>query len=925
MSILKEFVDWKVPLLHSVRDYLLARYSTQYAIDLSLVTLAFPGRRAGRRLIELLVEASKEKALPLYPPRIITTGSLPELFIGNSQEVISDTERVLLFCEAVMNSKDTALRVLFPHSNDKNEFRYYHTIAQYVDSVYVEIEAAALGFSDILKLISGEVCEQRFRSLDLICNMYFEILKNRKKKDRFQIRREFLESPKSFLMEQVYLVGTSDINQITKKILSKVSNQVVSFINAPESKSYLFDEYGCVNPDRFKEEVIAFDKRDLILANSYTDEAAAVLQIIGEFSQESHFSNISIGIGDEKRLPFIEEKLFSRGIETRRVTGNSLSQSSPYRVLSSLKGLLSYSDSIKFGSVIRQPYLLQWISNKINENERSILDAFDEYQEEFLQADLFTTELLGGNKGVLVHKVIAVIKELTKDLSGRDIFSSWALKFSNLIRKLYGEIERSRLIKSDSEIIEFCEISSEVLSQLSNIDFPIKTNVSEFLQIFLERISKTSLSPTANETAIELLGWLELQQDDAEYVVATGFNEGMIPESVTEDPLLPDSLRNRIGLSNNSIRYARDAYALLSLMNSRRSLKVTLTKYDPSGNSLNPSRLLLSVKSEELPSRVLELIQEGQAYENDVSSFGTKTITPFSVTKDTSIISAISVTSFKDYIFCPFRFYLSKILKLKSKSDKRYELDALKFGNFTHEILLNFAKSAYADSHNTIEIHSYVTTELNRRFLEHFGSSAYPALNVQRELLIERLKGWADSQADWVKEGWRIKYSELAFNKGDFVLDLNDGRSISIVGRIDRIDFNSSTNEWAVIDYKTNKNEEDPTKAHYTSKKGWINLQLPLYYYFLREFGLSGDIKLGYFNIPEDTSKAGILMTKWREEELSEALVKAKQISKEILNRKFWPPTDKTPTTSDYESIVDEVLSRQECTAFSMRNLETDQ
>jgi hypothetical protein len=80
----RHFLGWSQPVLHSAADLLidsrLVRESPEWrgAIDLSAVLIALPGGRAGRRLIELLLERSEAIGRPLIPPRLVTVGGLPE-------------------------------------------------------------------------------------------------------------------------------------------------------------------------------------------------------------------------------------------------------------------------------------------------------------------------------------------------------------------------------------------------------------------------------------------------------------------------------------------------------------------------------------------------------------------------------------------------------------------------------------------------------------------------------------------------------------------------------------------------------------------------------------------------------------------------------------------------------------------------------
>ena len=46
----------------------------------------------------------------------------------------------------------------------------------------------------------------------------------------------------------------------------------------------------------------------------------------------------------------------------------------------------------------------------------------------------------------------------------------------------------------------------------------------------------------------------------------------------------------------------------------------------------------------------------------------------------------MTVTEFGWYLRCPFRYYLKYVRRLREIDDSAVELDALQFGNLTHEI-----------------------------------------------------------------------------------------------------------------------------------------------------------------------------------------------------------------------------------------------
>src|SRR5690606_21138049 len=151
-----------------------------------------------------------------------------------------------------------------------------------------------------------------------------------------------------------------------------------------------------------------------------------------------------------------------------------------------------------------------------------------------------------------------------------------------------------------------------------------------------------------------------------------------------------------------------------------------------------------------------------------------------------------------------------------------------------------------------------------------FGRSALPAVTVQVEQLRARLHAFAQWQAEWAAAGWRIAAFEAHPPEPGVPFDV-DGRPILLRGRIDRIDHNERTGEWAVFDYKTSDTGEKPEKTHRKGRgdaKRWIDLQLPLYRHLLPALR-DGDgaqivppdavdrVRLGYILLPRDLDGVG--------------------------------------------------------------------
>jgi RecB family exonuclease len=269
-------------------------------------------------------------------------------------------------------------------------------------------------------------------------------------------------------------------------------------------------------------------------------------------------------------------------------------------------------------------------------------------------------------------------------------------------------------------------------------------------------------------------------------------------------------------------------------------------------------------------------------------------------------IDYMSVTSFRAYMECPYRFYLSRVLKLAAVEDTADELDPPAFGGLIHDVLQAFGKSSLRESAVAADIADFLLDQLGRVAFARYGRDPLPALLVQLEHARARLQKFAQWQADWRNAGWRIEQTEELQGADRFELKLDDGRTMLVGGRIDRIDRHEREGTWAILDYKTSESGKGPQETH-RNKDEWVDLQLPLYRHIAREKGVSGDVRLGYIVLPKDVDQVGERLAEWTEQELAEADAVAKDIAGHVLDQQFWPPVEDPPyRPTDFAAICQE-------------------
>ena len=425
------------------------------------------------------------------------------------------------------------------------------------------------------------------------------------------------------------------------------------------------------------------------------------------------------------------------------------------------------------------------------------------------------------------------------------------------------------------------------------------------------------------DRVIDVQGWLELLYEPGRHLVICGMNDGKVPSRAGGDPWLGEAARSALGLPGESRRAARDAFLYQSMVSSRRDggrVDLVLSKTGAGGEPLLPSRLLLAGTRDELPQRVALLFRDVEPPESGMRWQADWQWQP----RIFDPPSRLSVTALRDYLACPFRFYLKHLAGADDPETNRVEWNARDFGNVAHTVLERWGEDTEAREFSKTEaINDWLSNELDRVVAAWFGKRVPLAVRIQTESLRQRLAWLARAQACERAAGWQIvdveRKVELAF-----------GETI-VAARIDRIDRHEKTGDYRVIDYKTGKIDrgvegEHRTKVIQSSKlpphiesarpvffetqeKGksatfrWINLQLPLYALALVRRGLPLP-QPAYFGLGPTEDRVGlVLWDAFSQAELDSATACAATLVEMIRSRIFGPPVERV-TYDDFRDLA---------------------
>lgn len=211
---------------------------------------------------------------------------------------------------------------------------------------------------------------------------------------------------------------------------------------------------------------------------------------------------------------------------------------------------------------------------------------------------------------------------------------------------------------------------------------------------------------------------------------------------------------------------------------------------------------------------------------------------------------SLSASTLETYARCPFRYFLSTVLKLDpvEEPERVVTLPPRERGALLHRILHDFFTRAHQieqlafireNQPSLQRLLCQVTEEHFQRFA-HSGATGFPLLwKIEQERLQERLSTFLDRECEardeFLPTAFEVHFgahtldgksqpASEVFPDGPVRFPLLTGEEILLRGRIDRIDLSPDQQRARIVDYKTGK----PIRGRFA---GGTVLQLPLYLY----------------------------------------------------------------------------------------------
>lgn len=342
---------------------------------------------------------------------------------------------------------------------------------------------------------------------------------------------------------------------------------------------------------------------------------------------------------------------------------------------------------------------------------------------------------------------------------------------------------------------------------------------------------------------IQVMGMLETRALDFRNVIMLSANEGILPAKPAANSFVPMSLRRAFKMPTQQHKDAVFAYHFYRLMS--RAEQVTLiydsrtdgTQTGEESRYIKQMRFLLNRKDlEPLTISYPITVPQSESY----SILKTPEVMAELQRFVNSDVNRLSATAIKTYVQCPLKFYLSFIRGLKADEEVDEVVDNLSFGNILHAVMQKIYSVASGHVIKTDNLSKYIN-DPKKNILPLVQDA------LIREMNVPEVDGYniivAQVLTNFIRQ---ILKHDSAITPFTFIgserrrkmrYDLGDGRFVTFVYVIDRIDKKDSTVR--VVDYKSGRSDKDrklgfkSVEELFTPKGSMEALQVMLYCKFL--------------------------------------------------------------------------------------------
>ena len=928
-------MGWEVPVTGTVAAFLLEGRAGR-PIDLSDTLVITPTKQAGRALRRELARRAAEQGTAVIGAQVVPTSFLfaPD---ASGPPVAGALVETAAWIETLRAAPAAAVDPVFPGAG-RRESLWARQAAASLQQLRAELCDGGESIRSIVARHAERLEEgERWRAMAELERLYLARLAKAGRADGCDAKIRAAAQPRVHpQIRRLVVAAVPDPSLLALSALRALAERLETtvLVQAPEALAEAFDEWGRPRPESWKDRRIdlAGGNEAIRIAQDAQGECREVIRVIAESAGRFTASDLAVGVADPALTPHLQRALEAQGLEFSDPADAPLAAHPVARVAG---GFFTSRRDRRFADVaewLRLPDLLNAVEAETGATPHRVLAELDEFRIRHLPVTLDDAlehfedaRYRHPDRRQEAYATLgAALRWVERALDPDHPAAERALP---LLQSVYRHQRVGQRTTQDRDFRSAAEALMAAFAQVGELaEAGFAPDDAEVAELLREQIAAGTYSADRPAREHDLYGWLELAWLRSPLLIVTGMREGAVPDTRVRDPFLPDTLRRQLGLRNDETRLARDAHLLTALAEQRRGggrLVITFARTGGRGDPQKPSRLLFRVPAAELAARARRLFldEAPPPPSTPAATIGftlDHTRTRFSpradAAEDTGVVGT-SVSALKDYLACPFRYYLKHRAGLRSVNLEKDEPDAADFGNLIHHALklLGTDRSlARCDDPGRVAEALEEAARAEARRL--YGSNPGLPVRIAEDTAVLRLKAAAVLHAESVRQGWEVLAVEHPFELKKGVLHL--------WGRIDRVERHADSGLVRVVDFKTSDKPVDPLAAHWVKTgdgpdwraapdgaRRWKDLQLPLYavYAGMHAEWRAAGVVAAYENLPVALTESAV--TEWREESgpgpsretCDSALACAVEAARRIRAGVFGPPAEEV----DYDDLAE--------------------
>lgn len=372
-----------------------------------------------------------------------------------------------------------------------------------------------------------------------------------------------------------------------------------------------------------------------------------------------------------------------------------------------------------------------------------------------------------------------------------------------------------------------------IITALENVGSSLLSNqtfreMSAYVGFLTRAISSAEVPfPGTPLQGLQVLGLLETRNLRFDRVYMMDVTDDVIPGGASHDTLIPNKVRESLGLPTYRDSEAITAYHFDLLVNGAKEVHLFFTENGSKEKSRFVEKLLWEAQRNTTADiNPVSDIRYDISLTND---------TPTPIPKSDDIVDFLKTFSFTAtaldaYLKCPLRFYYAHVLRLQERESVTGEIERVDLGLFVHKVLARYFRGKEGREISPTDLDGTQLEQMvDETFLEAFGaekiSSSYLLKRQVEHHLVEFLTGYQRrilESATTTLLGVEIKVEGTRYGH-------------SFRGYIDRVERRGE--RIVILDYKTGSNDDwlrvRFDKLNPDDRQTWDaaigSLQLPLY------------------------------------------------------------------------------------------------